>query len=141
MIVVDTTVLLYAVGEEHPLRAPCRRLVDAVGNGLKATTTVEVIQEFAHVRSRRRTRQDAITLALEYTRMFDPLVGQTELDLVEGLALFLDHPTLGSFDAVLAATAIRSRTPAFVSADSGFASVRGLAHIAPGTREFDALLG
>lgn len=41
MIVLDTTVLSYAVGTEHPLRAPCRRLLQAHGNGLvEAATTV-----------------------------------------------------------------------------------------------------
>ena len=44
MIVLDTTVLVYATGAEHPLRAPCRRVVTAVGDGrLAATTTAEAI--------------------------------------------------------------------------------------------------
>lgn len=54
MIVLDTTVLVYATGSGYPLREPGRRLVDAVANGvLTARTTVEVIQEFMHVRARR----------------------------------------------------------------------------------------
>ena len=54
MIVLDTTVLVYATGSDHPLREPCRRLVDAVANGvLTARTTVELIQELMHVRARR----------------------------------------------------------------------------------------
>ena len=54
MIVLDTTVLVYATGSDHPLREPGRRLVDAVANGvLTARTTVEVIQEFMPVRARR----------------------------------------------------------------------------------------
>lgn len=31
MIVLDTTILLYAVGAEHALRAPCRGVVAAIG--------------------------------------------------------------------------------------------------------------
>ncbi len=59
MILLDTSVLVYAVGGEHPLREPCRRVVNEIGAGrLAATTTVEVIQEFAHVRARRRGRTD-----------------------------------------------------------------------------------
>lgn len=46
MIVVDTTILVYAVGADHPLQEPCRRFVRAVAGGeLSASTTVEVIQE------------------------------------------------------------------------------------------------
>ena len=54
MIVLDTHVLAYAVGAEHPLRAPSRSVVAAIEAGtLRATTTVGVVQEFAHVRARR----------------------------------------------------------------------------------------
>ena len=53
MIVLDTTALVYAVGGEHPMREPSRRLVEAIAAGrIEATTTVEVIQEFVHVRAR-----------------------------------------------------------------------------------------
>ena len=55
VIVLDTTVLAYAVGADHPLRAPCLRLVRAIAEGeVIATTTIEVIQEFAHAPARRR---------------------------------------------------------------------------------------
>ena len=55
MIVLDTTVLVYAVGADHPLREPCQLLVRAIADGtILATTTIEVIQEFTHVRGRRR---------------------------------------------------------------------------------------
>ena len=59
MILLDTSVLVYAVGAEHPLREPCRAVIAAVGDGtIAATTTVEVLQEFAHVPARRRGRDD-----------------------------------------------------------------------------------
>jgi predicted nucleic acid-binding protein len=54
MIVFDTTVLVYAKGADHPLRDPCRQLIAAAERRIEATTTVEAIQEFVHVRSRRR---------------------------------------------------------------------------------------
>lgn len=45
MIVLDTTVLVYAKGAEHPLRDPCRDLVAAIADErIAATTTAEVIQ-------------------------------------------------------------------------------------------------
>ena len=55
MIVIDTTVLSYAVGVEHLLRDPCIRLLRAHADGaIDAATTIEVVQEFVHVRARRR---------------------------------------------------------------------------------------
>ncbi len=126
MIVVDTTVLVYAVGVEHPLREPCRDLVRAVGNGsLIATTTVEVLQELTHVRARRQGRADAVALARSYATLLAPLLVLDETDLRSGLDLFGRHPSIGAFDAVLAATTMR-RDAGLVSADHGFASLEGL---------------
>lgn len=92
MIVLDTTVLGYAVGSEHPLRAPCRRLLDAHARGLVAgATTIEVIQEFAHVRARRRSRADAVALARHAMAAFTLLISRPE-DLGLGLVLFERYP-------------------------------------------------
>lgn len=133
MIVLDTTILAYAVGGQHPLRAPCRRLLAAHGEGrIDATTTVEVIQEFAHVRARRRTRSDAVTLARHYLSAFTVLVATAD-DLDRGLTLFEQHPALGAFDAVLAAVALERGAEALVSADRAFASVPDLPWVDPAT--------
>ncbi len=130
MIVVDTTVLVYAVGADHPLREPSRGLVEAVEQGrLRATTTLEVIQEFAHVRARRRGRQDAVRHARAYADVFAPLLLPVREDLDRGLALFRRHGRLGAFDALLAATAIRAGAEALVSADRAFAGVGGVRFI------------
>ena len=49
MIFVDTNVLMYAAGGEHPLQRPCRVVVDAIGaRTLEATTSAEVVQEIVH---------------------------------------------------------------------------------------------
>lgn len=130
MIVLDTTVLVYAIGTEHPLRGPARRLITLIGeSAVRATTTVEVIQEFAHVRARRRSRSDAAARAGEYAIGLAPLVRPDNEDLHEGLALFgTSEGGLGAFDAVLAATA-RRRGWALASADRSFHKVGGLAFL------------
>jgi len=131
VIVLDTTVLVYAVGSEHPLRDPCRRLLTWHGEGrIEATTTVDVIQEFAHIRSRRRSRTDAVAVARNYAAAFS-LIVTTPDDLEHGLALFERHPALGAFDAVLAAVAIERDAEALISADQAFASVPQLRWIDP----------
>ncbi len=141
MIVVDTTVLAYAVGDEHPLRDPCRRLLAAHADGLlEATTTVEVIQEFTHIRARRRTRPDAVSLARRYLAAFSLLV-TTPDDLDRGLALFERHPALGAFDAVLAGVALERRADALVSADRAFALVPGLTWLDPLTPAIGRIIG
>ncbi|MGI8729196.1 MAG: type II toxin-antitoxin system VapC family toxin [Solirubrobacteraceae bacterium] len=140
MIVLDTTVLVYAVGSDHPLREPCRELIGAIASGrLRATTTVEVLQEFAHVRARRRDRDDAARRAGEYLDLLAPLLVVGEDDLREGMRLFARGERLGAFDAVLAAAASRSSADALVSADAAFAGAE-VAHVLPDAAGVAALL-
>lgn len=138
MILLDTTVLLYAVGADHPLRDSCRAIITAIGDDrVRATTTVEALQEFAHVRARRRGRADAAALATQYATLLSPLISVDADDLSDGLRLFREVEALGAFDAVLAATAIRrEHLSALASADRAFASVPGLRHLDPAAPEF-----
>jgi uncharacterized protein len=143
MIVLDTTVLVYAKGAEHPLRAPCRELVEGIAEGaVQATTSVEVIQEFVHVRARRCGRQDAAATGYDYAELLSPLIDVTREDLRRGLALFERNDRLGAFDAVLAAAAIASNASALVSADVAFATLATeLRHVVPDRNGIAGLLG
>lgn len=141
MIVVDTTVLVYAVGADHPLREPCRAVVSGVESGrLTASTTIEVIQEFCHVRARRRHRTDAAALARSYADLLAPLIVVDDEDLAAGLDLYDRIHALGAFDAVLAATARRRAADALVSADTAFGRVADPNHLDPTAADFGARL-
>lgn len=132
MILLGTTVLVYAKGQDHPLRAPCRELMEAiVERKVEATTTIEVIQEFVHVRARRRERNDAVALGRDYAELLSPLLSPDFEDLNAGLSLFEHSETLGAFDAVLAACAIRRGMQGLVSADLAFAEVSDVSHVIP----------
>ncbi len=126
MIVFDTTILVYAVGSDHELRAPCRRALELARDGsVRATTTIEVVQELAHVRARRRSRADAALLARACVAGLRPLLRPDEDDVTDGLLLYERSEALGAFDAVLAAAA-RRRGWTIASADRAFAEVTGL---------------
>ena len=140
MIILDTTILSYAVGVEHPLREPCRRLLTAHAEGLvEAATTIEVIQEFTHVRARRRSREDAVTLARRYMTALALVVTQAE-DLTLGLTLYERYPALGAFDSILAAVALNGNAEALVSADQAFGTVPHLPWIDPATPAINRLI-
>lgn len=132
MIVDDTTVLVYAVGADHLYRGPSRTLVEAIRSGdLRATTTVEVIQEFAHVCARRRGRQDARALAVAYADLLAPLRVTSEMHLRTGLELWARTDGHGAFDAVLAEVARDLGATALVSAGHAFEDVEGVLHVMP----------
>lgn len=98
---------------------------------MQATTTVEVIQEFVHVRARRRSRAEAAGLGADFAVLLAPLMAPTVDDLTVGLDLFRAHRSLGAFDAVLAATAMAAGADALVSADRAFARIAELNHLLP----------
>jgi predicted nucleic acid-binding protein len=140
MIVLDTTVLVYAKGADHPLREPCRELIEAISDGrIEGTTTAEVIQEFVHVRARRRGRSDAAALGTDYAELLSPLLSVTSQHLQRGLTLFEKSEELGAFDAVLAAAAAHAE--ALVSADTDFSNVADLHHVIPDATGIASLLG
>lgn len=141
MILLDTTVLVYAKGADHPLRDTCRKLIAAIADGkIEASTTVEVIQEFVHVRARRRDRVDAAALGRDYAEILSPLLTVTVDDLVTGLAIFERNDSLGAFDAVLAACAARAEVRALVSADGAFAGVAEISYVMPDRSGLSKLL-
>jgi predicted nucleic acid-binding protein len=142
MIVVDTTILVYAKGGEHPLRGPCRALMEAVvRRAIEATTTPEVIQEFAHVRARRTGRTVATLEARDLVGALSPLLTVDVESLSVGLRVYEETPAIGAFDAVLAAAAIGLAVDALASADRGFGTVKGLTHLDPASPDFLERLG
>lgn len=141
MILLDTTVLVYAKGQGHPFREPCRELIEAIADQrIEATTTVEAIQEFVHVRARRRDRSDAAALGRDYADLLSPLLSPDIDDLNAGLTLFERSGTLGAFDVVLAACAARVGVRALVSADTAFADIAEISHVTPDRAGVSALL-
>lgn len=128
---------VYAVGDDHPLADPCRALIGRIGDGrTRATTTVEALQEFVHVRARRRGREDAARLARRFATLLDPLLQLQRTDLDDGLELFTRHEGLGAFDAVLAAASKRAGAVALVSADRAFTELDAVSVLDPGAPGF-----
>jgi uncharacterized protein len=132
VIALDTTILVYAKGGEHPLAEPCRRLIAAVADGrVQAGTTAEVVQEFVHVYSRRRDRREGAAIGRDYAELLAPLLPVSKEALVVGLSWFERSPRLGAFDAVLAASAVAAGATPLMSADAAFDDVRELSNVFP----------
>lgn len=128
----DTSVFVYAVGADHAYRDPCREIVARAQQGsLAGEASVELIQEFAHVRMRRTgDRPGALELAGAVSQLcrlhaFEPA------DLPLALTLLARHDSLHTRDAVMAATALNRGVPAILSADRAFDVVDGLRRVDP----------
>lgn len=141
MLTIDTNVLIYKSGGDHPLKAPCTRIIALIAEGrIEAMTTPEAIQKFAHIYARRRGRRAAVQRATEYAELLAPLRLSEPEHLESGLQLWADNEELGAFDAVLAAVALDTKYATIVSADRAFASVPGLTHVFPDEAGITSLL-
>ena len=131
---VDTAVLMYAVGADHPLREPCRRILRRIADGeLDATTSVEVVQEILHrFLALRRTTQGA-EIATDALDLFAPLLPVTYAVMRRMPALVTRYPALGARDLVHVATCQHEGISEIISPDRGFDTVEGLARLDPTT--------
>lgn len=128
MILLDTNVLVYAIGEEHDLKGVAADLV-SLAHEFPLRTTRDVIGEFAHAFARRgRSRQDTTDVVVGWCEAFSPIIVPSEEDFAVAFDLWSEHQRLDVFDATLAATALRLDAQ-LVSADGAYGDVPGLAYV------------
>lgn len=99
MIFVDTSVLMYAVGRDHPLREPARRFfATATAEEQPLATSSEVLQELAHAYLPVE-RTQALAAALRIVDRAGMEVWPLEHDdVILGIELAVRHPGLGARD-------------------------------------------
>jgi predicted nucleic acid-binding protein len=137
----DTGVFLYALGGEHHYREPCRALLrEMKGGRLAGEASVELIHEFAYVRSRRRiARLDAVESARDVAGICTlHIVGPDDIE--RALDLWCEHERLDMRDAIFAAQALNRGIDAILSPDRGFDGITGLERIDPADTEAVARL-
>lgn len=132
-VFVDTNVFLYALGTSHPYRDPCRTLVGKLARReIAGETSVEVLQEFMHVRRRRGPGMDEAVMRTREIMAWDlPLHEVGEDDLRLALELLTASGRLPVRDAVHAATARNRGIDVILSTDRDFDSMPGFDRIDP----------
>ena len=127
MIVLDTTVLVYAVGDDHALREPARSLVQAVEEGtVQATTSVEAIQEFVHVRARRATGRTPLRSAARTRLSSAPCSSRPRTTWRKGCDCSSERNGSALSMPSSPRRAITAKADALISADTAFDGIRGL---------------
>ena len=128
---IDTSVIMYAAGAEHPDRAACRRVLERVADGsIDAATSTEVVQEILH-RFARGRRDVGQRMARSVLDLFDELIPINRQSIAGAVSLYADHPQLSARDALHVATCVDSAIDEIVSVDSGFDAVDQVRRIEP----------
>lgn len=129
---VDTAVIMYAAGREHPLRDPCRLVVQRVVDGdLDGVTSAEVIQEILHRFSAARNPSLGAAMARHALDVFAPVLPVTHQVMDRMPALVVRHPGLTARDLVHVATCADEGIATIVSPDRGFDGVADLVRVDP----------
>lgn len=131
-VLLDTNVILYAIGGPHPLAEPCRRVIRLAGEGgLTAEAPVDLIQEVLHHRTRRlHDREQAAREANAAARLCR-LHAVLPEDALMATRLFASSPSLSARDAIFAAIAVRHGLREIISADDDFDGLPSLTRIDP----------
>lgn len=123
---------MYAVGDEHPHREPCRAILRRAEAGeLTGEASPDLVQEFLHQRVRKTGDQPgSAALARDVARLcrFHDL---TEVDVLQAIELFERHGRLSPRDAVFVAFALNHDIDAILSLDRAFDEIPGLERIDP----------
>jgi predicted nucleic acid-binding protein len=129
---IDTAVIMYAAGGEHPLRDPSRRVLSRIGNGeLDGVTSAEVIQEILHRFIRVRRSDVGQAQATEAMDFFAPVLPITHAVMRRVPDLAARYPDLDARDLVHLATCIHEGITVIISPDRGFDQVAELRRVDP----------
>lgn len=131
-VFIDTAVIMYAAGSEHPLRESCARIIAGIGDGtLDAVTSAEVIQEILHRQLAVRHLDVAYAQALESLDLFAPVIPITHALMRRVPDLARRYPSLSARDLIHVATCSHEGIADIVSPDRGFDRVAEVRRIDP----------
>ena len=136
MKLIDTNIIIYAVGRPHPYKEPCARILrDASADADAYTIDAEVLQELLHVYTMRAERSQALQVFDRSLALFpNPLlIGRPEL--VRARDLMEQHTQLSARDALHAAVVMTCGLEGIVTTDRGFRVVAGLQVFDPAEAE------
>lgn len=132
MTLLDTNIIVYAVGRPHAYKHSCIRLLQEVARGdggFNADT--ELFQEVLYLYSVRGERARALSTCTDLLLMFpDPLpIGREEIVLAH--QILSDSPDLAPRDAIHAAVVLANHLEGIVSTDKVFDVITNLKRFDP----------
>lgn len=136
-VFIDTAILMYAGGTDHPLRTPCQLLLEQVADGrLEAVTSVEVVQEILHRFTSLGRPETGAAMAQDTLDLFAPVLPITHAVMRRMPELIEGYPRLAARDLVHVATCLEEGIADIVSPDRGFDAVPEINRIAPDSRRW-----
>lgn len=129
---VDTNIIMYALGKEHPLRSPCRKYLESIKNGeIVVVTNTEVLQEILYryfsIQMPAMAEKTCIAMKVFCKRIYPVTLDE----IAKALLLLKEYRSLNPRDAIHAATMLNNGIEKIISADSHFDTIKGIKRISP----------
>lgn len=129
---LDANIVMYAAGEEHPLRAPCRSALQrAVDRDAVLKTDSEVLQEILYRYFAIRKPDVARLVYHAVLDLCSEVFPVSESHTSRALAILLAKDTLSTRDAVHVAIMENHGIDRILSTDRHFDSIAGITRIPP----------
>lgn len=125
MRLIDTNILVYAVGKAHPLKESVHHVLSDIAEGtLQANLDVEALQEILHLYSSRGERRKGFETLDDLLILFpNPIsIGREEVEKARDLMRL--YSFLGARDAIHAAVVITQGLEGIITADRVFDRIK-----------------
>lgn len=128
---LDTNIVIYALGRDHPYREPCRAIMNQLeGHPHDYAADAEMLQEVLYVFSNRKDIETGVSAVLRLLDLFPHVIPITGSEIAVAARLIGQPPQLSIRDAIHAAVALEHGLEGIVTADKVFDHI-------PGVRRFD----
>lgn len=129
---IDANVFIYARGQPHPYRDPCRRLLANVRAGREhANTDTEALQEVMYIYWYRRREEIGLRYLDRLLNLFEAPFSVDHAIMLGARSVLGRHPRLDPRDAIHAAVVITHRLDGVISTDRGFDRIPGVTRFDP----------
>ena len=133
MKLLDTNVVIYAIGKAHPYKGPCEKIMErAAKSPGEFTIDSEMLQEILHIFWLRQQREKGIEVVESLLQMFPDVIPVGATEIYRAMRIFGQHSHLSARDAIHAAVVSEHRLDGIVSADRAFDGVAGVTRYDPG---------
>ncbi|MGR3173444.1 MAG: type II toxin-antitoxin system VapC family toxin [Candidatus Scalindua sp.] len=132
MKLIDTNIIMYAVGKTHTLKEPCKEFLHkVVNNEISANIDIEVLQELLYVYDSRGERKRGLRIISEMMVLFPNPFAIGKNEIVKAKDLMTKYSTLTTRDAIHCAVTINLNLEGIISTDKGLDVVKDIHRFNP----------
>ena len=132
MKLIDTNIIMYAIGKGHPLKEQCKKLLQRVVYGeTVANIDVEVLQELLYVYSVRGERRKGLKVIDEMLVPFPDSYSIKIDEIARAKGLMKKYSSLSARDAIHCAVSINNNLEGIISTDKDFDIVKEIHRFKP----------